>query len=230
MEQTYIFATEKPWHLAEFSRRRAELPGAWIVAMSVADLKNALAMKQPRYVFFPHWSYIVESEILEMVECVCFHMTDVPYGRGGTPLQNLIVRGHKETKLTALRMVDALDAGPIYDKRNLSLAGSAAEIFDRAAVLTFDMMRWITEAQPRPTPQVGEPTVFKRRRPDESVLPYDGDLDAIYDHIRMLDAPGYPKAFLEHGRFRVIFGKAEIDNGSLSAEARIVLSAKDDTP
>jgi len=37
-------------------------------------------------------------------------MTDVPYGRGGSPLQNLIVRGHTETKLTALRCVRDLDA------------------------------------------------------------------------------------------------------------------------
>lgn len=230
MEQTYIFATDKPWHLAEFSRRRQELLGSWIVAASVADLKTAIAITQPRYVFFPHWSYVVESEILQAVECVCFHMTDVPYGRGGTPLQNLIVRGHKDTKLTALRMVDALDAGPVYGKRDLSLAGSAAEIYERAAAVTFDMMCWMTEAEPRPTPQEGEPTVFKRRQPEESVLPNDGTLDAVYDHIRMLDAPGYPLAFLNHGRFRVTFSKAEIECGSLRVEARIEVAAKDDAP
>ncbi len=37
------------------------------------------------------------------------HMTDVPYGRGGSPLQNLIARGHTSTKLTAMRMTAEVD-------------------------------------------------------------------------------------------------------------------------
>ena len=56
-------------------------------------------------------------------------MTDLPYGRGGSPLQNLIIRGHKKTKISALRMVNELDAGPIYFKRSLSLNGNAQKIY-----------------------------------------------------------------------------------------------------
>jgi hypothetical protein len=56
-------------------------------------------------------------------------MTDVPFGRGGSPLQNLIVRGRRETKLTALRMSREFDAGPVYMKEPLSLEGGAEEIY-----------------------------------------------------------------------------------------------------
>ncbi len=82
-------------------------------------------------------------EILKEIECVCFHMTDVPYGRGGSPLQNLIVRGHRETRLTALRMTSELDAGPVYLKRNLSLEGGAEEIYLRASALSAEMIQQI---------------------------------------------------------------------------------------
>ena len=41
-------------------------------------------------------------------------MTDLPFGRGGSPLQNLIVRGYKETMLSAIKCVGEVDAGPIY--------------------------------------------------------------------------------------------------------------------
>lgn len=71
----------------------------------------------PRTIFFPHWSYLIPPAIHEGWECIIFHMTDLPYGRGGSPLQNLIQRGHRETMLTALRCVAELDAGPIYLKR-----------------------------------------------------------------------------------------------------------------
>ena len=80
-----------------------------------ADLVRSL---KPRYVFFPHWSWKVPDDILGATECVCFHMTDVPFGRGGSPLQNLIVRGHTETRVSALRMVSEPDAGPVYMKRD----------------------------------------------------------------------------------------------------------------
>ena len=50
----------------------------------------------PRFIFFAHWSSIIPKSIHEDFECVIFHMTDLPYGRGGSPLQNLIVRGHKK--------------------------------------------------------------------------------------------------------------------------------------
>ncbi|MDZ7775688.1 MAG: hypothetical protein U5L09_08890 [Bacteroidales bacterium] len=57
----------------------------------------------PEYVFFPHWSYIIPESIFNNYECIVFHMTDLPFGRGGSPLQNLISRGYKETKISALK-------------------------------------------------------------------------------------------------------------------------------
>jgi methionyl-tRNA formyltransferase len=68
----------------------------------------------PRYVFFAHWSWKIPRAVYEAHECVIFHMTDVPFGRGGSPLQNLISRGIYETKLSALRCVEEMDAGPVY--------------------------------------------------------------------------------------------------------------------
>ena len=46
----------------------------------------------PRYVFFPHWSHRIEAGIHKRFECVIFHTTDLLFGRGGSPLQNLIAR------------------------------------------------------------------------------------------------------------------------------------------
>lgn len=72
---------------------------------------------QPEWVFFPHWSYIIPAEVYVNMNCVIFHMTDLPFGRGGSPLQNLIARGIYETKLSALKCTAQLDAGDIYIKQ-----------------------------------------------------------------------------------------------------------------
>src|SRR5215467_8729334 len=115
MTPCYVVATIKPWNVAAFHRRCPELPGRWELIGARDDLSlESLRALRPRYIFFPHWSWQVPRPILEEFFCVCFHETDVPYGRGGSPLQNLIVRGHKSTVLTALRMVDEVDAGPVF--------------------------------------------------------------------------------------------------------------------
>ncbi len=210
VHKSYVVATTKDWNVNLFNIKVGRLSGHWELLTRPEDLSlSRLREINPRYIFFPHWSWIVPSEILAEFECVCFHMADVPYGRGGSPLQNLISRGHKRTKLTALKMVEELDAGPVYGKLELELAGTAEEIFSCAAELCYEHISRIIADEPTPVPQEGDVVVFSRRRPCDSELPQSAELGKLYDHIRMLDAPTYPKAFIEYGDFVIEFARAE---------------------
>jgi methionyl-tRNA formyltransferase len=213
----YVVAGSKPWNSAEFDVLAHEQPGQWFFVAEMNELIAVLNRISPRYIFFLHWNWRVPSEIFSKFECVCFHMTDVPYGRGGSPLQNLIVAGHKTTKLTALRMVKEMDAGPIYIKEDISLGGRAEDIYRRAGLASLDIIRFIVSNEPLAVPQEGEPVVFKRRSPGQSVLPDSGDLRLLYDHIRMLDAPTYPLAFLNYGKFLLTFSDARLNGEELQA-------------
>jgi len=222
MPKDYLVATIKPWNLEAFARHRENLPGRWFLATTPEELKGLLSDGlKPRYIFFPHWSWKVPTAITEAHECVCFHMTDVPFGRGGSPLQNLIARGFTRTKLSALRMVEELDAGPVYAKTDLSLEGSAGEIFARAAEEVFTLIRRIVADEPQPQPQQGEVVAFFRRTPAQSRLPEATELRQVYDHIRMLDAEGYPAAFVDHGFFRIEFRGVRWDGEQLLAQVAI---------
>lgn len=182
---------------------------------------DALRAFQPDYVFFPHWSWMIPAEVHEAFECVIFHMTDLPFGRGGSPLQNLIVRGLKETQLTALRCVADLDAGPIYMKIPMSLVGTAEEILLRAAYLTERMIERIVQERPLARPQGGEVTIFRRRTPKDGDLVELDDLGKLFDHIRMLDATGYPPAFVETRYFRFEFSRASLKSDGVIADVKI---------
>jgi methionyl-tRNA formyltransferase len=217
----YVVASCKPWHREAFDRIARQKPGPWEYVDTPEKLQRAVEQSPPRYIFFLHWSWLVPEQIWSRYECVCFHMTDVPYGRGGSPLQNLIVAGHGETKLTALRMVKEMDAGPVYAKRSMTLEGRAEDIYLRAGQLSWEMIDWIIETQPTPVVQQGEIVQFKRRTPEQSVLPAVGSLRGIYDHIRMLDAPTYPAAFLRHGDFMLEFSHAQLEGEEI--HARVVL-------
>ena len=82
-------------------------------------------------------------------------MTDLLYGRGGSRLQNLIFRGHKDPILTALRMVQVIDAGSVYVKCPLSLKGTAHEIYIRAAQLSYEIMQCMIKDEPLSVTQDG---------------------------------------------------------------------------
>ena len=186
--------------------------------LNLEDLKSL----SPRYIFFPHWSWKVPSDIVERFECIMFHMTDLPYGRGGSPLQNLIARGISETKITAFRCTDELDAGPIYLKENFSLFGTADEIFLRALDVVEGMVKRILSNGITPVEQEGEVTVFQRRSANDGNVAELDSLGSVFDYIRMLDGEGYPPAFIETENLVFEFSRGSFKGDSVLADVRIV--------
>ncbi len=221
-ESTYIVADARLWNRELLERRICGLPGRWeFVDRHDALTPQRVAELGPRYLFFLYWSWMVPPSITDRYECVNFHMTDVPFGRGGSPLQNLIIRGHRSTMLTALRMTGELDAGPVYMKRPLSLEGLAEEVYVRVSHLAVDMIEQMIREQPQPQPQQGEVVLFQRRRPEQSEIGHADSLDALFDFLRMLDAEGYPRAFLVHRGYRYEFRRPARRSGHLDAQVII---------
>jgi methionyl-tRNA formyltransferase len=214
----------RPWNAELATRLTTTLkrPVQTISKPEELQFEAVLAL-DPEWIFVPHWSNLVPKSIWSHWPTVIFHMTDLPYGRGGSPLQNLIKRGHSSTMITALRCSAELDAGPIYCKEPLSLQGSAEEIYLQADVLIETMIARIAREQPEPWPQQGEPILFSRRKPGHSNLAScpPGDLLACYDQIRMLDAEGYPHAFLEAHGLRYEFRRVSRRSDGLHADVRI---------
>ncbi len=227
----YVLATSRPWNEI-LAQRLQESTGQrfYLIKEKEALTLECLRKINPRYVFFPHWSYRIPSEIYQAYECVIFHMTDLPYGRGGSPLQNLIMRGHTDTKISALRCSDVMDGGPIYAKRALSLKGSAAEIFMNASKVIESMIQSIVEDEPEPEPQYGDPVIFERRAPAQSDLAQAPiqSLNDFFDFIRMLDADGYPRAFLDLHGHRIELSRVQINNDRL--EGNFVLYCQTNVP
>ena len=220
--RNYVVVGSRPWSRRVFDDIITQRPGNWKFVSNRADLSlENLAKLNPDYVFFLHRSWKVPEKIIQNFECVGFHMTDLPYGRGGSPLQNLISRGHRHTKLSAIRMRQEMDAGEVYLKEDLCLEGGAEEIYIRASELSAKMIFTILDEGLVPEPQQGDPTTFRRRTPAESVVPSLNSLEQVHDFIRMLDAQDYPHAFLEHAGFRYEFSRSTLYDGRIVADVTI---------
>jgi methionyl-tRNA formyltransferase len=221
--KNFILLTEKVWHNDLFLMLCGRKGENWIRINQKKDFSfDKLVEFKPDKIFIPHWSYLVPAEIFSTFECVVFHMTDLPFGRGGSPLQNLIVRGFKETKISALRVGEGLDTGPIYLKNQLSLEGSAHDIFKRGSLIIFHMIEKIIANNPIPEPQKGDVVVFNRRTPEQSDISNLGEMEKLFDQIRMLDAPGYPKAFLGLNALKLEFFNARLVQDEIIANVRII--------
>ena len=106
-----VIATIKSWNIEKAKKLKEQMKGKHDITILTAKEEftmETLDAIKPEIVLLPHWSYIIPEKLFEKYPCVIFHMTDLPYGRGGSPLQNLIVRGKKETMLSAIQVTAEL--------------------------------------------------------------------------------------------------------------------------
>jgi methionyl-tRNA formyltransferase len=225
-KECIIIATVKSWNIANATLLKKNSNFEIIIITKKEKLEfSYIKSLNPKYIFFPHWSWIIPKDIYDNFTCIVFHMTDLPYGRGGSPLQNLILNGKYDTKISALKVSEEIDSGDIYLKEVINIStGSAEEILMSVSNIIFKkMIPYILLNNPLPAKQTGEIISFKRRTPKESNIETRSfeNIIGIYDFIRMLDGEGYPKAFLQIGEFKFIFSDIQKKDGKLIGRVEI---------
>ena len=154
---------------------------------------------KPDIIFFVHWNWMVSREIISKFRCILFHTAPLPYGRGGSPIQNLILRDFKTTPLWALEMTEELDAGPLLIKQIISLDGRLEEIFNRAKIAILTMIDKLISTNIKAKKQKGKTVNFRRLTRVDNEIPLNLSLKKFYDRIRMLDSDDYPDSYIYYG-------------------------------
>lgn len=155
---------------------------------------------EPDLFLFYGWSWIVRREILDIAPCVCLHPSPLPKYRGGSPIQNQIIRGEKESAVSLFYMTEEMDAGDIILQEPISLRGHLQEILDRITQTGVKLTKIMLDGKLDGVPQDHlQATFFKRRQPFESELTTN-DLktktaEELFNFIRALEDP-YPNAFI----------------------------------
>ena len=224
-----IVATIKEWNIANYFKLKELYKNKFnffLITNKEELTKEYINRISPKYIFFPHWSWIIPKEIYQNYECVVFHMTDLPFGRGGSPLQNLIIRGIYNTKISAIKVSEGLDTGDIYLKEDFNISqGNADEILNKASDIIFNkMIPKFLETTLTPVKQSGEVVTFKRRTPNQSDLSKleNKSLDKVYDFIRMLDGAGYPRAYINLGNLKIEFSNVIKENNKLIGKFEVM--------
>jgi len=175
------------------------------------------------YIFFPHYSKLIPSNFLELQNCIGFHTGDLPKDRGGSPIQNKILRGEYSTWVSAFKIVEEIDAGDILCKESISLEnGSIKEILKDTSKIISRLILNIVTNNPIPIPQLGTYSIHSRVNHQESELNIeDLDVRQIYDRIRMVDGLDYPPAYIKFGRYRILLSEAKLRENTLTFVSRL---------
>ena len=220
----YVVASSKDW-FQEHPKTR-EYSSLNIIEIKTKNELNLELLEtiNPRYIFFPHWTWRVESEIFERYECVVFHTAPLPFGRGGSPIQNLILRNIEKTPVCALRMTEILDGGPIYDSIEVSLDGTITEIFSKIAVCVEKLIIKICQKNIKPKEQSGDVVTFNRLTYADNELSSEYTIKQLYDRIRMVDGLDYQRAYINFGKNKIEFTEAHLDKNYLIAKIKIQIN------
>ena len=160
------------------------------------------------FILFVGWSWIIPQRVLTKYLCLGIHPSNLPDFRGGSPIQNQIICGIKETYISLMTLHEKIDEGDIWIKEDLSLEGDNVRIiFDNIVGSSIRLLNKFFNKYPdiqAEKQRIGEGSCYKRRKAEESKITIKQmetmSLEDLYNFIRCLTDP-YPNAYLEdeHG-------------------------------
>ena len=129
------------------------------------------------------------------------HESDLPNGRGWSPLTWQILEGKNQISVTLFEAEADVDSGPVYAQQWLTFEGYELidELRAAQASATQTLCRWFVDEYPESAeqvkPQSGVPTYYQRRRPADSELDAEKTLAEQFDRLRVADNDRYPAFF-----------------------------------
>lgn len=127
------------------------------------------------------------------------HASDLPRGRGFSPLTWLTLDGETDIPICLLEMNAEADAGPVIYRDRLRYEGHELieEMREALAHKSIELCRRFL-AEPIPpegVPQSGAPSIYPRRRPEDSALDPHRSLAEQFKLLRVVDNDRYPAFF-----------------------------------
>ena len=217
-------ACSKKWF---FIHQKKNLKNYYLIKNKKQLNYKSLKKNNIQYIFFPHWSFIVPKKIYENFICVIFHTGNLPKHRGGSPIQNLILKGYKNAYVNAVKVQKKIDSGPIYVRKKVSLKGSLDNIFYNISIIILELMKKIITSNIKPKDQIGKKTFFKRLNKNNSFIKKNiSSINMMYDKIRMLDSDEYDNANFNLNNFNFSFTKVSKKGQKIYANCLIIKSKK----
>ena len=132
------------------------------------------------------------------------HESDLPRGKGWSPLTWQILDGKNIIPITLFEALDKVDAGKIYYKDYIKLSGDEllSEIKHKQGEKTIDLiLNFLVDFNTiKGQIQVGESTFYRQRNYNDSELNVDDTIRNQFNLLRVCDNERYPAYFILNGK------------------------------
>lgn len=125
------------------------------------------------------------------------HESDLPEGRGWSPLAWQIIAGRNAFTVSLIEAADSIDAGDVLAKEKFSLEGHelSAEINDVRDAVRIRLLDFAVEnPDAKAVPQAGMSSKYDRRTPEDSRLDPQRSIASQFDLLRICE-PRFPAFF-----------------------------------
>lgn len=181
---------------------------------------------------------ILPNALLELprLGCVNVHASLLPRHRGASPVQAAILAGDAETGVATMRIVEQLDAGPLYLERRVAIgaredAGSlSARLAESGAGLLVETLAGLEAGTLSPRPQEGTPTYSRMIRREDGEADWNLPAEDLERRLRAFTP--WPGLFTFSNGERIKILEAEVgpparfgEPGALRQEAGELLAS-----
>lgn len=150
-------------------------------------------------------SKIIEKQYLKRNKNnIVVHASDLPSGKGFSPLQWQILENKNDIILTLFEAVEEVDAGPYYIKEKLSFDGTELyeELRYKLAQRIIDMCIYYVMHINEITaiPQMGIESFYRKRTKNDDEIDPNKTINELFNHFRIADNEIFPLFFYYKGK------------------------------
>ena len=169
---------------------------------SVSHVHEERDLSSADFCFYLSFSKVVSESTRNMFRHnFVVHSSDLPEGRGWSPLTWQILEGKNEIPTVLFEASEKVDSGKIYLKQTIRFEGHELvdEMRDAQGRLIAKMVKNFVERHPeslvKGIEQSGKESYYPRRRPVDSKVDPDSSLRQIFLQLRVADNDSYPVFF-----------------------------------
>ncbi|MDN9010398.1 methionyl-tRNA formyltransferase [Brevibacillus laterosporus] len=199
-------------------------------------VQSVLDATRPDLIVTAAYGQILPVSLLEAPKhgCINIHASLLPKYRGGAPIHASIINGEKETGVTIMYMVQALDAGDMISKVIVPIEerDTAASMFEKLATagadLLIETLPKLLKGEITPEPQNHEEATFAPNiKRENERLDWNKSARDIYNQVRGMNS--WPVAFttFEGKVWKIWWAEVVELGGQLAAPGTIIDRTED---
>jgi methionyl-tRNA formyltransferase len=183
----------------------------------VGNIKDDIKELNADFGVLVAYGRIIPANIIDIFPhgIINIHPSLLPEYRGPTPIEQAILAGKKETGTSIMRLVDEMDAGPVYAQSKLELSGNetketlAKYLLDLGGQLLIENLPAILDGSLQSNPQDNSKATYtKLLNKEDGLVSQKKPADVIERQVRAF--AGFPKSRAIINGQAIIITKARV--------------------